>query len=46
MRIGPGDHVALAFKLLALVALYILFFGPAHQTTITPHDTANHVLGG
>jgi hypothetical protein len=46
MRIGREITLALAFKLLALVALYILFFGPAHQTTITPHDTANHVLGG
>jgi hypothetical protein len=32
--------IALVFKLMALVALYILFFGPAHRIKVTPTEMA------
>jgi uncharacterized membrane protein len=32
--------IALGFKLLALVALYIAFFGPAHRIKVTPAEMA------
>ena len=31
---------ALAFKALALVVLYFLFFGPSHRMHVTPGDIA------
>jgi len=32
--------LALGFKLLALIALYVMFFGPAHRIKITPAQMA------
>ena len=43
MRIRPLEReiaVALAFKLVALIALYVLFFGPAHRIKVTPAEMA------
>ena len=43
MRIRPLGReiaVALAFKLVALIALYVLFFGPAHRIKVTPAEMA------
>jgi hypothetical protein len=45
MRIGREISIVLALKLLALAALYVLFFGPGHHMSVTPHDTATRVLG-
>lgn len=33
--------VVLVFKLMALIALYALFFSPAHRTKVTPAEMAN-----
>lgn len=32
--------VALAFKLIALIALYVAFFGPPHRIRVTPTQMA------
>ncbi|MFO1103468.1 MAG: phosphoglycerate mutase [Methylocystis sp.] len=32
--------IALAFKLMALIALYVAFFGPAHRIKVTPAQMA------
>jgi hypothetical protein len=45
MQIGREIRYALAFKLLALVALYLLFFGPAHRAVTTPDGVAAHLMG-
>ena len=37
---------ALAAKLVALTALYFLFFGPAHQPQVNPSAIAAQLLGG
>ena len=31
---------ALAFKAVALVVIYVAFFGPSHRVRVTPGDTA------
>ena len=44
MRMRPLAReigVALIFKLMALIALYALFFSPAHRTKVTPAEMAN-----
>jgi hypothetical protein len=38
--LGREIAIALAFKLMALVALYVLFFGPAHRIKVTPAEMA------
>ncbi|MBG0794871.1 phosphoglycerate mutase [Methylocystis sp. H62] len=38
--LGREIAIALGFKLLALVALYIAFFGPAHRIRVTPAQMA------
>jgi hypothetical protein len=45
MRIGREITTVLALKLLALAALYVLFFGPSHRVSTTSHDMSAHVLG-
>jgi hypothetical protein len=37
--------LALAAKLLALTAIYLLFFGEAHQPLLTPSSVAARILG-
>jgi hypothetical protein len=37
--------LALAAKLLALTAIYLLFFAGAHQPLLTPSTVASQVLG-
>jgi hypothetical protein len=32
--------IALALKLMALIALYVAFFGPAHRIKVTPTQMA------
>ena len=32
--------IALVFKLMALTALYVAFFGPAHRIKVTPAQMA------
>lgn len=32
--------IALAFKLVALIALYVVFFGPANHIKVTPAQMA------
>jgi hypothetical protein len=34
--LGREIAIALGFKLLALIALYVVFFGPAHRIRVTP----------
>ncbi len=46
MRLSREIAGLLALKLLALAVLYVAFFGPAHQTQVTPRATAAHLLGG
>jgi len=44
MRMSPLRReivIALAFKALALVALYVMFFGPAHRIKVTPAQMAD-----
>ncbi len=46
MRMRPLAReigVALIFKLIALIALYALFFGPAHRIKVTPEEMT-HML--
>ncbi|TLG75675.1 cytochrome oxidase putative small subunit CydP [Methylocystis sp. B8] len=38
--LGREIAIALAFKLMALVALYLMFFGPAHRIKVTPAEMA------
>jgi len=35
----------LLFKLVALAALYVLFFGPSHRLDATPEAVDQHVMG-
>jgi hypothetical protein len=37
--------LALAAKLLALTAIYLLFFDGAHQPLLTPSTVASQILG-
>lgn len=37
--------LALAAKLLALTAIYLLFFGEAHRPLLTPTTVASRILG-
>lgn len=39
-RLGREIAIALALKLVALIALYVLFFGPAHRIKVTPGQMA------
>ncbi|MBM3562707.1 MAG: phosphoglycerate mutase [Alphaproteobacteria bacterium] len=34
--LGREIAIALAFKVMALIALYVAFFGPAHRIKVTP----------
>jgi len=38
--------VALIVKLMALVALYVLFFSPAHRVKVTPAEMAQTLSAG
>jgi hypothetical protein len=38
--------IALAFKLIALIALYVAFFGPAHRIGVTPAQMAETLFAG
>ncbi len=38
--LGREIAIALAFKLIALIALYVAFFGPAHRIRVTPTQMA------
>lgn len=38
--LGREIAIALAFKLMALVALYLMFFSPAHRIKVTPAQMA------
>ncbi|MBM3551270.1 MAG: phosphoglycerate mutase [Alphaproteobacteria bacterium] len=38
--LGREIAIALAFKLIALIALYVAFFGPAHRIRVTPAQMA------
>ena len=38
--LGREIAVALGFKLLALIALYVMFFGPGHRIKVTPAQMA------
>ncbi|PWB89970.1 phosphoglycerate mutase [Methylocystis sp. MitZ-2018] len=38
--LGREIAIALGFKLLALIVLYIAFFGPAHRIKVTPAQMA------
>jgi hypothetical protein len=39
-RLAREIAFALAFKLIALIALYVAFFGPAHRIRVTPTQMA------
>jgi hypothetical protein len=45
MRVTREIVWLLAIKLVALTALYLLFFGPSHQMTTTPSTVAQHMMG-
>jgi len=36
--LGREIAIALTFKLIALIALYVVFFGPAHRIKVTPAE--------
>jgi hypothetical protein len=36
---------ALAFKAIALVALYVLFFHPSHRVDVTANQVASAIVG-
>jgi hypothetical protein len=46
-RHSLGRDIAwvLAFKLAALAALYLLFFGPSHHVAVTPERVAAVIVG-
>ena len=46
-RYSLGRDIAwvLAFKFAALVALYLLFFGPSHHVVVTPDRVAAVIVG-
>jgi hypothetical protein len=46
-RHSLGRDIAwvLAFKVAALVALYLLFFGPSHHVAVTPERVAAVIVG-
>ncbi len=44
--LGREIAIALAFKLIALIALYVAFFGPAHRIRLTPAQMAETLSSG
>ncbi len=44
--LGREIAIALAFKLIALIALYVAFFGPAHRIRLTPAQMAETLSAG
>lgn len=49
MRMTPLAReigVALIVKLMALIALYVLFFSPAHRVRVTPAEMAQLFSAG
>jgi uncharacterized protein (DUF58 family) len=44
--LGREIGVALVVKLMALVALYVLFFSPAHRVRVTPAEMAEALSAG
>jgi len=45
LHIGREIAGVLVLKLLALAAIYLAFFGPAHRPSVTPASVSAHVIG-
>jgi hypothetical protein len=45
-RLGRELTLALAFKIVAIVLIYVFFFSPSHRFRPTPADTAAFLTSG